>query len=549
MNDWMIGSHLGVFAADSPEFAEINLPADARWLLGIVLLVYLCVLFGISIFATGKVKTEEDYLVAGRSLPLWLAWGTLIATWFGAATMSGAAQAARDEGLMGVILDPIACSATLVFAGLFFAGPMWRLKLLTCGDLYRKTYGPTAETLGAAIQVPAYFGWIAAQYTALGQMQQIYFGIPLEWAILIACLVTLAYTLIGGMWSVTLTDTLQILIAFFGLAALAYSTYSVVGNGSAWDGFQRILSETAEKSPEHLYLWPVSAGFGAWMIYLGTWATGLFGNIPGQDLQQRVFASNSPRTGQLACIFAGILYLAFGLIPVSLGFASRITDPGEISGGILPLLAGKYLNKYMAVVFVIAFTSIVVSTATSAVLAPATLLGHNLLGKLKLFRGRGLILERSCVFLVSMGGLVLAYTGQSIMELLDLALSLQLVALFVPMSMAIYGRPRSAAAGIAAMVVGAVVFGLYFATEYYCTGVVESQRLDLSWDAYLVQQLPFLGPLMPWITLFPSDMWGFTSSILAYLVCQILYARRAPINDQVRADAWGTAPPAASVLP
>ncbi|MBI1345455.1 sodium:solute symporter [bacterium] len=529
-----------LFAADMPEFAEIDLPSDARWLLGIVILLYLCALFGLSVFATGKVKTEEDYLVAGRSLPLWLAWGTLIATWFGAATMSGAAQAARDEGLMGVILDPIACSATLIFAGLFFAGPMWRLKLLTCGDLYRRTYGGTAETIGAAIQVPAYFGWIAAQYTALGQMQHIYFGIPLHWAILIACLVTLGYTLIGGMWSVTLTDTLQILIAFFGLIVLALSTYAVVGNGSAWDGFQRIISETAEKTPDHLYLWPVSAGFGAWMVYLGTWATGLFGNIPGQDLQQRVFASNSPRTGQLACIFAGVLYLGFGLIPVTLGFASRITDPGEISGGILPLLAGKYLNKYMAVVFVIAFTSIVVSTATSAVLAPATLLGHNLLGKLKFFKGHGLILERSCVFLVSMGGLVLAYTGQSIMELLDLALSLQLVALFIPLSMAIYGRPKSPVSGIAAMVAGAVVFFVYFGTEYYFTGVVESQGLDLTWDAYLVQQVPMLAGLMPIITFLPSDLWGFLTSILAYNLCQLIYAKQAPINDHIRAEAWET---------
>lgn len=546
MNMGLNGS-LWLLAAEMPEFAEINLPADARWLLGAVILLYLAALFGLSIFATGKVKTEEDYLVAGRSLPLWLAWGTLIATWFGAATMSGAAQAARDEGLMGVILDPIACAATLVFAGLFFAGPMWRLKLLTCGDLYRKTYGGTAETLGAAIQVPAYFGWIAAQYTALGQMQHIYFDIPLEWAILIACLVTLAYTMIGGMWSVTLTDTMQILIAFFGLAVLAYSTYSVVGNGSAWDGFERILSETAEKTPEHLYLWPVAAGFGAWTAYIGTWATGLFGNIPGQDLQQRVFASNSPRTGQLACIFAGILYLAFGLIPVSLGLASRITDPGEISGGILPLLAGKYLNKYMAVVFVVAFTSIVVSTATSAVLAPATLLGHNLLGKLQFFRGRGLVLERSCVFLVSMGGLALAYTGQSIMQLLDLALSLQLVALFVPLSMAIYGRPKSPVSGVAAMLAGAVVFFVYFGAEYYFTSVVESRGLDITWDAYLVQQVPALRSIMPIVILFPSDLCGFAASILAYNICQLIYARKPPINDQVRAEAWGTATPAVSI--
>ena len=69
----MIMNELMLLAADGPEFARINLPDSAIRLLGIVLCVYLAGLFGLSIFATTKVKTEEDYLVAGRNLPLWLA--------------------------------------------------------------------------------------------------------------------------------------------------------------------------------------------------------------------------------------------------------------------------------------------------------------------------------------------------------------------------------------------------------------------------------------------------------------------------------------------
>lgn len=534
----VIEFNLWLLAADSAEFSRINLPPSAIRLLAIVIGIYLAVLFGLSVVATRRVKTEEDYLVAGRNLPLWLAWGTLIATWFGAAAMSGSAQAAREEGILGVILDPIACAATLVFAGIFYAGPMWRLKLLTCGDLYRKTYGTKAETIGAIIQVPAYFGWIAAQYTALGQMQEIYFGIPLNWAILIACLVTLSYTLIGGMWSVTLTDTLQILIAFAGLIALSVSTFGVVGNGDAWEGLKRIYEETSANSPEMLHLWPVSAGFGVWIAYIGTWATGLFGNIPGQDLQQRVFASKSARTAQAACILAGVLYLAFGMLPVTLGLASRITDPGEIKGGILPLLAGKYLNSTMAVVFVVAFTSMVVSTATSAVLAPATLLGHNLLGKVWIFRGRGLLLERTCVFLVSMGGLALAYTGRSIMSLLDLALSLQLVALFIPLTAALYWRPRSQAAAVVPMVTGAVVYLSHYMLEFYYTLRVESLGLDQSWDEYFVEQFPSMTGLTSFMTTWPADVCGFLVSIAGYILMQFLYRSRTPVNLQVLAEAW-----------
>ncbi|GIX04400.1 MAG: sodium:solute symporter [Planctomycetaceae bacterium] len=536
MSDVLGGTMLVL--AQQGEFARLDLPQDALWLLRAALLVYLLVLFGVSIIATQRVQTEEDYLVAGRKLPLFLAWGTLIATWFGAATMAGTAQAAREQGLLGVILDPFACSATLVFAGLCFAAPMWRLKLLTTADLFRKVYGPRAEVYLACIQVPAYFGWIAAQYTALGQMQAIYFGIDLRLAILIACVVTLAYTLIGGMWSVTLTDTLQIVIAFLGLLIMGYSVFNNIGEGSATLGIEKVIVETWKREPQHLSLWPLSWGLGIWIVYLGDWAAGLFGNIPGQDLQQRIFASKSPRVAVQACVLAGVLYLTFGLIPVSMGLASRITDPQEIEGGILPWLAAKYLNKYLAVVFVISFTSIVVSTATSAVLAPATLLGHNLLGRLTLFQSRGLLRERLCVVLISLGGLMLAYSGRSIIGLLDITLSLHLVALFIPMAAALYGRPRTAYAAIIPMTVGAGLYFVRMLVELFVSLYVEHRGLELSWSDYLQQQLPACATWVAWYALWTEEAQGFLGGIVAYILVQWWYRHLPPINEEVRRLAW-----------
>ena len=146
-------------------------------LLAIALGAYALVLLALSVYASGKVENEEDYLVAGRRLPLWLAWGTLLATWFGAATMLGAAEAARTEGARGTLLDPFASGMALIVAGLFFAKPLWNMKLATMGDFYGRVYGPRAELVASIILVPGYFGWVAAQYVALGSMQQAFFGI------------------------------------------------------------------------------------------------------------------------------------------------------------------------------------------------------------------------------------------------------------------------------------------------------------------------------------------------------------------------------------
>jgi len=530
---------MALFAAEAIPIQRVNLDATSLLWFQIALGAYLIGLLVLSLFAAKKVESQEDYLVAGRKLPLFMCWGTLIATWFGAASMTAASEAAREAGLRGVILDPFACAGTLVLAGLFFAAPMWRMKLLTTGDFFRRTYGKPAELVASCIQVPAYFGWIALQYKALGELQAIYFGIPVEYGILIACGITLAYTMIGGMWSVTLTDTLQIVVAFFGLLVLAYTVYSRFGDGSAFTGIDRMV---AQSDPSFITLWPEAMSVAV-LGYIGAWSTGLFGNIPGQDLQQRIFSAKDEKTAGQACILAGVLYLLFGMIPVSIGLISRLTHPGDKTG-ILQLMASEYLSPALAIVFVISFVSIVVSTATSAVLAPATILGHNLLGQVPFFRNRGLILDRVCVVLISMGGLILAYSGQDKMALLDLALSMQLVAMFVPMWLGLYGRPKHQLSAILPMVLGIGFFLLRWLPENVFLAqpeefVFPAGAAGENYGDYLATLYPAYGGILRDLCTIPADIYGVGAAILGYMFAQWLYEKREPINIQTLKDAWG----------
>lgn len=85
---------------------RMEIDPSLKWLLGITFVVYLLAMYVIGYIAQRKVDDVEDFLVAGRKLPLSLAWMTLLATWFGAGTMLTAADEVRSDGLSRAALDP-----------------------------------------------------------------------------------------------------------------------------------------------------------------------------------------------------------------------------------------------------------------------------------------------------------------------------------------------------------------------------------------------------------------------------------------------------------
>lgn len=482
--------------------------------------VYLLGILALSVFASQRIRSEEDYIVAGRRLPLWMAWGTLLATWFGAATILGSAEAARTEGVRGTILDPFASGISLVVAGLFFAKPLWEMKLLTMGDFYGRVYGQRTEMLASCVLVPGYFGWIGAQFVALADLQETFFGIAPSLGIATAAGFILLYTLFGGMWSVTMTDTLQAVVLLVGIVILGWAVFSQLGDGSLFRGVGKLFGET---EPEMLTLLP-EAGIVASMAWLATVGSGVFGNIPGQDLMQRVFASRDSKTAQQACVLAGVAYIAFGILPVGMGLASRIlvTAPGD--GAILAILANQFLTPTLMIVFVVSLVSIIVSTATSAVLAPATVLGHNLIAKLRLFRNRALFVERLAVVLMVAGGVAMAFTGKTILGLLESALTTVLVGLFVPLVMGLYGKPRGELSGLLAIAFGIVIWFLREVFEAWLVPMdTTSSEAGLAYPDYLRDQFPgALGTLMCMIAVLPSVVAGVSASLVGYAVGQLM---------------------------
>jgi len=416
--------------------------------------IYVILLLGVSLVASRRITGPEDFVVAGRRLNLGLATATLVATWFGAGTLMAAADEIRSVGLQGAGLDPLGAGLCLILFGLFFAKKLWNEKLLTLPEIFGRRFGEHCRRLGAFLMIPPYLGWIAAQFMALAGILTLFFELPMQVAMVAVAVFGVAYTVLGGMWAVTLTDAVQLGIVLIGLAVLTFETLmSFGGLGQLW----------ASLPAEHRILIPLE-DLPELVGWLGVVAAGALGNIPSQDVAQRVFAAQSAATAKHACLLSGLLYLVMGAAPVLLGLAGTQLD-SQVETGTITQLAALSLHPAMAVVFSVTLMSVILSTIDGALLAPATVLVNDLWRSNRGSDNTALHRYRIAVTFMGAISLGLALAGENAYALLEASYELGMVSLLAPLTYALYAKHFYPPAAMSSMLVGTLLWGSHYALE------------------------------------------------------------------------------------
>ena len=111
--------------------------------------IYLFITVLIGWYSSKFVKNSQDYVLAGRKMPTFVVASGLFATWFGSETVMGASSEFLSHGLLGVIEDPFGASLCLLLIGLFFARPLYKLKLYTFSDYFSLRFGKKVEVISA----------------------------------------------------------------------------------------------------------------------------------------------------------------------------------------------------------------------------------------------------------------------------------------------------------------------------------------------------------------------------------------------------------------
>ena len=413
------------------------------------IIIYLLITIAIGLTASRFVKNAEDFVLAGRRLPLMLASTAVFATWFGSETVMGASSEFVQHGLLGVIEDPFGASLCLLLVGIFFARPIYRMNILTFGDFYRIKFDQKVELLAGIFMVVSYFGWIAAQLVAMGIIMNVVLGIPLEAGILTSAGIVLLYTYIGGMWSISITDFMQTIIIIAGLLFLLIEISGKAGG----------LAQVIAQAPADFFRFTPDPEPFAFIEYLAAWITIGLGSIPQQDVFQRVMSARSENVAVRASYVGSLMYLTIAFIPLLIGLSAKVVYPELMAGDpqmVLPQAVLLHSSVLIQVMFFGALLSAIMSTSSGAILAPATILAENVIRPYipRLNDKQFLRLLRGSVVAISLVATVLASMRSNIYELVGESSALSLVSLFVPMVAGLYWKKATPRGALLAMLLG-----------------------------------------------------------------------------------------------
>ena len=407
-----------------------------------LVIAYLLVTIAIGLVAAKRVKTSADFAIAGRHLPLAMIVTTTFATWFGAETVLGIPAKFVNSGLNGVVEDPFGAGGCLILVGLFFAGKLYRMNLLTISDYYRERYGRSVEIFCSIIIMVSYLGWVSAQVTALGLVFNLLSGgvISMPWGMTIGVVSVLAYTLFGGMWSVAITDFMQMIILVVGLAVLA------VYAGDQAGGADKVIALAVSQD---LFKFLPEPNMKDILFFLAAAITIMFGSIPQQDVFQRVMSANSLNAATKGPIIGGICYILFAFVPMFLVVSALIIMPEQAAQlieedpqKVLPTLVMTQMPFIMQVLFFGALLSAIKSCASATLLAPSVTFTENIWRQFFPHQGDKQSLLAMRVTVLVFSALVLLYAiqmqGSSIYEMVSGAYQVTLVGAFIPLLFGLY---------------------------------------------------------------------------------------------------------------
>lgn len=323
----------------------------------VILILYMLINLAIGVYSGTKIKNSSDYLLAGRKIGVLLTAGTLAATEIGGGSTVGVA--AKAYGSWGLSAGWYVTSAGLGIILVSFIAPLLRRSMATTmPEIIGRRFGNASHMITSILSLSANLALAGVQITASATIISVLTGLSSNSAILMSGAVLVFYTMIGGMWSVTLTDIVHTVVLLVGFViAVPFALH----NAGGWSHVVSLLP------PGQLGFTKVGwkTIIGLVLMYFMTFST-------GQEAVQRLFAAKDEKTAVLGSALCGGLMALYSFIPAILGLIALAVFPNINPNNAIATVATNLTPPLIAGLVMAAVISATLSSGSGDLLGAST---------------------------------------------------------------------------------------------------------------------------------------------------------------------------------
>ena len=433
------------------------------------IIIYMVILLCVGFWANNRIKSMTDFLLAGRRLGLLLTSGALAATHFGGGMVMGGGEYGFIYGLSGAWYG-ISCGVGLIFLAFLTASKFRKLSLYTIPDYLEQRYdSKTVRGLGALLSLIALTGILAAQVlSARGALSIL--GFTGHTGAIIATIIFIVYTALGGLWAATVTDFIQVIIAGVGVIVAAAL---VLGHSGGFNGLQQMI-QTSQGAfdPRYFNLFTMVGKSIVWVLIPTIMYT-----MIGQDFYQRLFAAKDENTAKRASIVGGIFLIIISFFPTIVGIGAKAYFPELTDGSLaVPNIVKEIFPISVGAIILAALLAAIMSTADSLLTAGTAHVMKDFWMEIihpgkEIDEKKMLILSRISTLALGLIALVIALSIPVIIDALIYSYTMYTAGVFIPVLGGVLWKGATKAGAFFALISGAFIAIVGIITKLNIAGI------------------------------------------------------------------------------
>ena len=423
----------------------------------VIVVLYLLVMLFIGWWSSKKISSNTDFMVAGRRLGPFLMAGTLAATEIGGGSSLGVVQQGMQNH--GISAAWYIMTMGFAFVILTFLAPKFRAATVkTVPEYFRRRYGKSAGLITAIIMLLPLIGLTAGQFIASSVILSTMLGISYKTAVIIVAVVVTIYSIMGGLWSVTLTDFIQVFLIIIGMIIAVPFAMNLAG------GWSNVVANVPAETFDMFKGYSPMAVVSLTIMYVATFTV-------GQEAVSRYYAARDGKAAKQGSILAAIINFIYAFIPAILGIITlALINMGKFNAEDFADVGARYalpvlaMEAMPAVICGLLFAGIISATMSSS---DSDLLGAGSIFANDIYRAV-LKPDASSEEVMKVTKIVMAVVGvvsmfialfntSSLVNLLMFCFTLRAAGAFFPYVLGHYWTGASLAGTIASLISGSVV--------------------------------------------------------------------------------------------